>query len=93
MTQDFKIFRLVLGHFVLLVPFEISSCYPDINGSYWFSKISMDHSQNFQTKTYDLNDFDTFFLDFSTRIFGFHLYLLFFHNHKTYCGVLLIAYA
>ena len=29
---------LIFGHFVLLVPFEILSCYPNINGSLWLRR-------------------------------------------------------
>ena len=34
MPQDFKFFVKIIGHFVfvLLVPSEILSCYPNING-------------------------------------------------------------
>ena len=34
MPKDFHFF----GHFVLLVTFEILTCYPNINGSHWFSE-------------------------------------------------------
>ena len=37
MPQDF-IFFPIFGHFVLLVPFEILSCYPNIDGSHCFSE-------------------------------------------------------
>ena len=37
MPQDFNFF-LIFGHFVLLVPFEILSRYPNVDGFYCFGE-------------------------------------------------------
>ena len=88
-----KEFFLMFGHFVLWVPFEILSRYPNIDSSHCFSKdtqwiIDKDRRE----KTFVLIGFNTFFSHFSTEFLVFACICCCFHNHKTYCDVLIYTY-
>ena len=82
--QDLKFFS-IFGHFVLLVPYEILSCYPNINVSHFLrEEVKWIIAKVFR-ETYGLIGFDTFFSHFSPE---FLLFACVFYSHKTYCDVL-----
>ena len=57
--------------FVILVPFEILSHYPNIDSSHWLRVRVLGRRKSVQGKAYGLNGFDTFFSHISTEFLGF----------------------
>ena len=87
-------FFSTFAQFVLLVPFEILSRYPIIDGSQCFSKdVQWNIDKVFREKTYVLTGFNIIFSQFSAEFLLFACICCHFRIRKTYCDVLLITYA
>ena len=72
MPQDFSFLKIFFGLLVLLVPFEIISRYPNIDGSRCFrNDVQSIIDKDFRGKNYGLNGFKTILSHFCREFLVF----------------------
>ena len=97
MTSMPRVFIIFLKDFWRIfcnfVPFEILSLYPNIDNCDWLTEHVQWHIDKVSMRTaYVLNGSETFFSHFSSELFIFAGICRSFHNHRTYCDVLLMTF-